>query len=169
MPDAGTHVAMVASWPGVIPKGQVLDALVDFTDVMPTLAEVAQARLPQDRPLDGQTFMPQLRGESTGGRPWVFCHYSRDGTPLEPAQPAKRNLFLEQQQEQRQAKKLGRFARGQRYKLYDDGRLYDVQQDVLEEHEIKPGKGSSAAEQARAQLQEVHAKMPPWEPFRPRE
>ena len=39
--DNGTHVAMISSWPGTGPKGKVCGDLIDFSDVLPTLAERA--------------------------------------------------------------------------------------------------------------------------------
>ena len=41
MSDAGTRVPFIASWPGVVPGGKVSNDLVDFSDVLPTLCDVA--------------------------------------------------------------------------------------------------------------------------------
>jgi hypothetical protein len=51
-----------------------------------------------------------------------------------------------------------RFARDQRFKLYGDGRLFDVPEDVLEEHPLAAGQGGEA-EQAREKLQAVLDRM----------
>jgi hypothetical protein len=47
------------------------------------------------------------------------------------------------------------YARDQQFKLYDDGKLYDVPADELEQRPIAPGSGSAAAEAARRKLQAV--------------
>ena len=48
------------------------------------------------------------------------------------------------------------FARDQRWKLYNDGRLYDISEDALEQHPLKEG-----GEEARIRLQAVLDSMPP--------
>ena len=166
MPDAGTHVAMVASGPGLIRGGRVINDLVDFTDILPTIAEVGGAKgVKQQLKLDGQSFLPQLQGEAGTPREWVFCHYTRNGHPTRPKNEAAVKKALQKQQQARKKKQLGRFARNQRYKLYDDGRFYDVQRDVLEQSAIAPGTGSDEAERVRNMLQDVHESMPAWTPF----
>jgi arylsulfatase A len=166
MPDAGTHVALIASWKGTVPAGKVSDALVDFSDFLPTVAEVSGGKPPTDRILDGRSFLPHLLGKAGTAREWIFCHYIRGGAPAEPKQAAKRKKVLATQAKSKQNKTMGRYARTQKYKLYDDGRLFDVASDVLETRVIQSGRGSKAAESARSRLQSVHDSMPAWQPFR---
>jgi len=131
--DGGTRVPLIAHWPGTVPGGQVLDDLVDTTDFLPTIAAVTGARLPPGVQVDGRSFEPQLMGETGNPREWVFCHYDPDWGNFTRS----------------------RFARDQRWKLYDDGRLYDVPADPLEEHPLEPGSGGPEAAVARQRLQEV--------------
>lgn len=58
--DNGTHVGFIASWPGVIQPGQLSDALVDFSDVLPTLTEAAAAVTPGN--VDGVSLVPVFKG-----------------------------------------------------------------------------------------------------------
>ena len=46
--DAGTHVPLLAQWKGHIPAGKVNQDLIDFTDIVPTLAEITGAKLPPE-------------------------------------------------------------------------------------------------------------------------
>ena len=131
--DGGTRVPLIAHWPGMIPGGQVLDDLVDTTDFLPTVAAVTGARPPSGVQMDGRSFLPQLRGETGNPREWVFCHYDPDWGSFSSS----------------------RFARDQRWKLYDDGRLYDVPADLLEEQPLGPGSGGPEAAAARQRLQQV--------------
>jgi arylsulfatase A len=71
MTDAGAAVPMVASWPGVVPAGERCGDLIDFTDILPTLADVAEASRPEAAS-DGRSFAPQMRGEQGDPRDWVF-------------------------------------------------------------------------------------------------
>ena len=134
--DAGTHVPLIVSWPGTAPEGRVLDDLVDFSDFLPTVVELAGASLPEDRELDGHSFAPQLRGEAGSPREWAFCHYNPNWGGREPA----------------------RFARTQRWKLYDDGRFYDVPADPLEESPLPLNSLSDDARVVRATLENVLAR-----------
>jgi arylsulfatase A len=136
-PDAGNYVALIADWQGTIPPGAVSDDLVDFSDFLPTIAEAAGASLPAGVTIDGKSFLPQLRGETGTPRQWIFIHYQRNASN-EPQ----------------------RFARTNRWKLYDTGtftragKLYDIENDPLEQNPIAPGH-SPESDQARTTLQTV--------------
>ncbi len=60
--EGGIRVPFVANWPGRLPPG-VRNAVVHFTDVYPTLAEIAGLKLPaRQKPLDGVSLVPVLFG-----------------------------------------------------------------------------------------------------------
>ncbi|MFW6162275.1 MAG: sulfatase-like hydrolase/transferase [Planctomycetota bacterium] len=126
MTDAGCHVALIASWPGTTPAGRVCDDLIDFSDVLPTLADLAGARLPEGVTLDGRSFLPQLRGEKGSPRDWVYIQLNKK-----------------------------RAVRDRRWKLYADGRLFDVAADPFEKRPFKPGDGGAEAAAARERLQKA--------------
>jgi len=113
MTDAGTHVPLIANWPGTIPEGQVRTDLVDFSDFLPTLMEATHTDIPKDLKIDGQSFLPQLRGEQGTPREWVHCWYRRGN------------------------EKPQQWARTQRYKLYKTGEFYDVSKDHLESNPLQ--------------------------------
>jgi len=68
--ELGAAVPLIASWPGVIQPGTVNADLIDFTDILPTLADVAGSRAPDGG--DGRSFVPQLRGERGHPRDWIY-------------------------------------------------------------------------------------------------
>lgn len=137
---AGTHVPMIAWWPGTA-EPAVLDDLVDLTDFLPTIADVSGIEIGDGTPCDGRSFAPRLRGEAGDPRDWIFCHYDpRWDVPGRP----------------------GRYAYDGRHKLYDDGRLYDVRADRVEEAPLGADDDSTAP--ARAALQAVLDSMPAWTP-----
>ena len=72
MLEGGSHIPFIASWPGTIPPGVNLADLIDFSDILPTLAEVAGAKLPAGVTLDGHSFLPQLEGLPGDPRSWVY-------------------------------------------------------------------------------------------------
>ena len=132
--DPGTHVPLIASWKKAIRPGSVCTDLVDFSDMFPTLAEATHANPPANAVLDGRSFLPQLKGDEGHPRNWIFCHY-----------------------EERQS---GRFARDKRYKLYMDGKMYDVPADLLEQYPIEGT--TPEAREARRRLKKVLDSMPPY-------
>jgi len=73
--DAGTHVPLIVNWPGRAASGKVCDDLIDFTDFLPTLAEIARVEIPQNWIIDGRSFAPQIFGKMGNPREWIFCHY----------------------------------------------------------------------------------------------
>ncbi len=107
--DAGTHVPLIASWPGHTPNGVVCADLVDFSDFFPTLCAAANVPIPDGLELDGRSFLPQLLGRPGVPREWIYCWYSRNGGPTG-----------------------AEFARTRRYKLYRTGEFYDIAADRLE-------------------------------------
>ncbi len=139
--DAGTHVPLIANWPGTVPSGAVCDDLVDSSDFRPTLLDVADASPPNDEQWDGRSFLPQLRGEVGTPKESVYFHY--DPTP--GWDKDKYSLI--------------RFVRDKRFKLYDDGRFFDISNDVLEQHPIRQAADSPAAVEARNRLQAVMDQM----------
>lgn len=137
--DAGTRVPFVASWPGTIPPGSVCDDLIDCSDFVPTMMDMAGVPLPEDDVFDGVSFLSQLKGETGTPREWIFAHHD----PL-PGW-GKEGYYLK------------RWAQDKRWKLYDTGDLYDVVADELEEHPIVDG--GAEAEDARQKLQPVIDRM----------
>jgi arylsulfatase A len=107
--DGGTRVPLIVSWQGVTPAGKVVDDLIDFSDFLPTFADISGADLPAGVPLDGQSFSPQIRGHAGPSRGWVHSEH-----------------------------KGKHWVRTQRWKLYDDGRFFDMEEDPAEKHSLEP-------------------------------
>jgi arylsulfatase A-like enzyme len=122
--DWGTRVPLIVNWPGTTPPGRTVDDLVDFSDFLPTLAELAGAEVPEAMQLDGRSFAPQIKGLAGEPRPWAFSE--------------SRGKY---------------WIRTQRWKLTYDGKLFDTEADPDEKHPIKPGQGPPEAAEARKQLQ----------------
>ena len=138
--DAGTHVPLIVRWPGKIKPG-VNNNLVDSTDFLPTVLDAANRPLPVNAITDGLSFYPQLLGENVATRQWVFCHF-------DPRPGWDKDRF-----------RLLRFARDKRYKLYDDGKLYNVPEDLLEQQPIKVQDDTKQTRAARERLAAVLKSM----------
>jgi arylsulfatase A len=130
--DAGMHVPLIVNWPGHIKSDQVNSDLIDFTDFFPTLLDIAGIERPKSLALDGQSFAPQLLGRPSKPREWIYSWYARNGG----AEGVE-------------------FAADKQYKLYTDGRLFDIAADPLEEMSITDPAKLKSATATRAKLQRV--------------
>lgn len=144
--DAGCHVPMIARWKGKIAPGSTCNDLVDFSDFLPTIAELGKAQLAADHQLDGRSFLPQLLGEKGNPRTSVFVHY--DKSP-DKANPGFRRV---------------RFAYDGSYKLYSDGQMFNVPFDWQEIRPIDMATATDDAKAARKKLQAKLDEMPAWKP-----
>ena len=74
--EGGVRVPFVASWPGEIPAGRVVETPAIAYDAFPTLLGLAGGNLPGDRVYDGQDIWPLLSGEGKIAREkpfiWVY-------------------------------------------------------------------------------------------------
>ncbi len=70
MTDRGTHVPMMIRWPERIKAGSTCNDLIDFSDLFPTLCELAGAPLPK-ADVHGRSFLPQLFEQRGNPREWV--------------------------------------------------------------------------------------------------
>ncbi|QDU97662.1 sulfatase-like hydrolase/transferase [Lignipirellula cremea] len=71
--QSGVAMPFIVNCPGVTPEGVTTDALVDFTDLMPTFAELGGGRLPAGRVVDGKSFAPLIRGQAEDSpREWIL-------------------------------------------------------------------------------------------------
>jgi arylsulfatase A len=127
----GTHVPLVANWPGHVPKGVVNADLIDSTDFLPTLCAAARVEVPESLTIDGRSFWPQLMGEKGVPREWRYAWYAKDGGP----------------------EATDEFAMSITHKLYRDGRLFDLTADPFEERPIESAKRSAADVTAAKKLQ----------------
>lgn len=61
--EGGMRVPFLASWPGQIPRGRVMEGFASMLDVFPTVAALTGAPIPGN-PLDGVNIWPMLAGEA---------------------------------------------------------------------------------------------------------
>ena len=132
MEEGGALVPLIVYWPGVTPRGKVSADLVDSTDFLPTLAEIAGVRLPQDKVFDGRSLVPQLRGERGNPRDWIFIELARNW-----------------------------YVREAGWKLNQAGELFDMSGAPFTEILVSPDQQSAAAAAARGRLATALASLNP--------
>ena len=140
--DRGTHVPLICNQPGKIDKSVIYD-LVDSTDFLPTILEAAGISAPKDYVMDGRSFYPQLLGENGTPRDWIFFHFD----PLSPRSIISGSPAA--------SKPLIRFVREKRWKLYDDGRLYDLKEDPDEDIPLLSSGDTDNSKNIRRKLEKV--------------
>ncbi|TWT35002.1 Arylsulfatase [Thalassoglobus neptunius] len=147
--ELGVRVPAIANWPGTIQSGIVSDDLIDSVDLLPTLLEVASAEelIPQN--VDGISFANVLTQEEPGQREWVYIHQ-------DPRPGWDKDRFA-----------LIRVAIGEWFKLYEDGRMIDLVNDLFEEEPLYIADDSPEEREARVELQEVLDSMRPYPMFDP--
>lgn len=72
--EGALRVPFMARWPGQIPAGRVTNEIVHIVDMLPTLAGLAGAPAPTDRPIDGvdQTDFLLGRRENSSREGFVY-------------------------------------------------------------------------------------------------
>jgi arylsulfatase A-like enzyme len=129
--EPGGSVVLIANAPARIPGGRTMP-LADFTDVYPTLCELAGISLSRDHQPDGRSFADFLLGKpgARPGREWILNEYHDT-----------------------------RVVRDTRFKLYSDGRFFDLEKDPDERNNLMQGGGTEAIA-ARRRLQEALDSLP---------
>ena len=116
--DAGTHVPLIVNAPGIVPGGRVIDDLIDFADFLPTLADAAGLSFPRQDHADGRSFWDRLRGGPGQPREWLYTYYFPRPFAEKFDTPYSHPEVL--------------YVRDKRYKLYGNGKLFDVRADPSE-------------------------------------
>jgi arylsulfatase A-like enzyme len=139
--EAGGNVVLLANCPKRIPGGRTIP-LADFTDIYPTVCELAQVPLSREHRPDGQSFVAYLLGQmgAVAPRQWILNEYHET-----------------------------RVIRDTRFKLYSDGRLFDAEKDPTEQTDLAKSDAPAivaARNRLQAALDSLPADTPPPFPLR---
>jgi len=150
--ECGVCCPFIVNGPGLVPAGVVTHALTDFTDLMPTFAELGGASIPKNAVIDGVSIAPVLLGKAEDSRrAWIMALGHG---------PAK----LDEKGVRGQYDYVSRVIRDKRYKVWVDTdrkieQLYDLQTDPWEEKNLVTSQ-EPAHLQARRKFQAVVDSMP---------
>lgn len=143
--EGGMRVPCLMRWPGKIPAGSVTGELATTMDLLPTLARLAGARLPELH-LDGKDIWPLLSGDPGSRSPHSSFYYYQKGS-------------LAAVRQDRWKLHVGRFRRvAGRVRWVETQELYDLEADVGEkenrfgEHSEGVARLQALVLQARADL-----------------
>jgi len=130
--EGGSLVPMIVNWPGTTPAGKTCADLIDFSDFVPTFAAAAGAKLPENVVIDGQSFLPQIKGEKGNPREWAFVQLARMW-----------------------------YVRSLNWKLNEKGELYDMSGAPFEEKLVPVDSTDPVAVAERAKLKAALDKLNP--------
>lgn len=120
---------------------KVVEDLVCFSDLFPTLVEAAGLPPKKITNADGWNFWPQCEGKAGRKRDWSYGYYF----------PRPSSVKYNDKYSHYEV----RFARDKRFKLYDNGEMFDTIDDVLEKRPIAIGKAGPPGMSARKVLQQA--------------
>jgi hypothetical protein len=119
--ENGIRVPLLLRWPGAIPAGQVYSAMVNLTDIYPTLFEAVGIPVPNIDKIDGKSFWSQATGKnSSEHRKTIYTWYNAN-------QPS---TDLSELLEYAHTKEFKRYAP---HKGFPQGRFFDLRTDPLEQ------------------------------------
>ncbi len=73
----GVHVPLIIYAPGMgLTKQGEQDILVNFSDIMPTIAEIVGVEIPEDYEINGKSLVPYLTTDETEHRDWIYSYRS---------------------------------------------------------------------------------------------
>ncbi len=127
--EGGVCQPFIVNCPGAVPDGVETDALMDFSDLLPTFAELGGAPLSKDVVIDGKSFAPLLLGKAKDSpRDWILA-MGHGGARLDAHGVRGRNDYMD------------RVLRDKRYKVWLDNapkitRLYDLKADPMEKNNL---------------------------------
>ncbi|MFP6582494.1 MAG: sulfatase [Candidatus Hydrogenedentota bacterium] len=76
--DGGMRVPMLTWWPGRIKGGTTSNAISMNIDLLPTLVKLADAKLPEDRPIDGKDIWPLIQGNAESPHEFLYMFFKND-------------------------------------------------------------------------------------------
>ena len=124
-------------WPGRIPAGKVCRELAATIDLLPTIAALVDARLPEDRIIDGKDIRPLMFAQPGATSPHeVFYYYA--GRNLQAVRSGKWKLVLPHTYGYPDPPGTDGKP-GQRAGSKIDLSLFDLQSDVGEAHNVASG------------------------------
>lgn len=130
--DAATHVPFLVQWPGKVPAGSSSGELVDLMDVLPTVLDVAEIETPEQA--DGYNLAPLVNKNGKTGREWIFMKFDPHADYVESLSTRSRFIFDHD------------------WKLYGDGRFFQLQDDFLEQNPLDTDNLDTSAADAYRKL-----------------
>lgn len=164
--EGGQRVPCLMKWPGVIPPGEICNKLVCAMDILPTIAEITGASLP-DRKIDGVSILSLLKGDKSVTPRHEFYYYYQQNS-LEAVQYDHWKLVFPHRSRSYRGVKPGndRWPGDYATEIVGTIQLYDLRRDPGEWYDVaelypqKVKELEALAEKARRDLGDDLTKIP---------
>jgi arylsulfatase A-like enzyme len=143
--EGGIRVPMIVRWPGTAPAGRVSDHIGSFADFLPTAAELAGLRSPENT--DGISFLPAIRGQTREQKQHEYLYWE----------------FYERGSAQ--AVRMGDW-KGVCKPFWGEVELYNLKED-LGETDNRSARHPEIVSRIRAAMKEAHIPTPLWKVAQP--
>ena len=111
--EGGVRVPFFVSWKGSIKKSKTVDTVASYLDILPTLAEIAGAKIPKNLNIEGRSLLPLIMEENPVWEDrFLFQHVTRWDHKANPDDFKWKKYSV----------------RNQRFRLVE-GVLYDIEND----------------------------------------
>ncbi len=166
--EGGIRIPGILRWPGKTKPGTVSDEPISGVDFLPTMCAAAGLQAPQDRVLDGTSWLPVLEGQKLERKTPLYWHFNRATNDSKVAMrvgdwkilasldkvPSPRNNDITEQSE-----------RDFKEATLKDFMLFNLSTDIGEKNDLAATEPAKLAE-LKAQLQtkyaEVQTEAPTW-------
>jgi arylsulfatase len=132
--EGGVRVPCIVRWPGQIPSGTECNRMAATMDVLPTLAGITGASLPEHK-IDGVNLIPLFQGNSDANpRDHLFYYY---GKQLQAVRQGKWKLHFPHGYRSYEGVEPGKGGLPGPYAHSKTGlELYDLENDIGEKHDV---------------------------------
>lgn len=130
--EGGQREPFIARWPGKLPAGKVIDVPVMAIDILPTIAEITDSKLPE-KTIDGMNVWKVLTGKSEKSPQEAYFYYYRvnelHGVPY-----GKWKLYFPHTYRTMNGQEPGKYGLPGEYRMVDLDKieLYDLENDESE-------------------------------------
>jgi arylsulfatase A len=166
--EGGIRVPGILRWPGKAKPGMTSDEPICHVDFLPTICAVTGLQAPQDRVIDGASWLPALEGGKVERKTPLYWHFNRaSGDPkvamrigdwkilatLDKTPSPRGNDITEQEERDFKAAALKNFM------------LFNLRTDIGEKNDLAASEPAKLAEMKallEAKYTEVKAESPAW-------
>jgi arylsulfatase A len=164
--EGGIRVPGILRFPGRVEPGQESDAVVCSLDLLPTFCELAGVEPPQDRALNGTSFVPLLSGKPIERETPLYWHYYQAIGEPKAAMRIGDYMILGHWDGARSGGTVGAddVETIKRAKL-TDFELYNLRDDLAQQHDLaaaEPERLKAMSAQLVKKYREVQAEGPRW-------
>lgn len=132
--EGGVRVPFLVQWNGAIKEGRTVDTVVSYLDILPTLVDLAGAKLPETHAFEGRSLKPLLMEKDPEWQDrLLFQHVTRWNRGADPDQFKWKKYSV----------------RNQRFRLVE-GVLYDMENDPDQNKDVTAEHPELVAEMKKA-------------------